>query len=344
MHADIVGLSFAVEPGAAAYVPLAHDYAGAPEQLARDACWPRSSRCSKANSPRRSATTSSTTRTYSSASGIELRGMRFDSMLESYVWNSTATRHDIDRARAQVSRRRYDCSYEYLTGKGAKQIAFSQVAVDAATQYAAERSGRRAATARSAVAEDRQRCRRCSTLYETIEQPLEPVLLRMEQTRRADRRRAAASSRAIELAARMRELEAQAHAAAGGPFSLESPKQLQEVLFGKLGLPVMRKTPTGQPSTAEDVLEELAEKYELPRMIMEYRELAKLKSTYTDKLPLQINRATGRVHTYVSPSRRRDGPTVVDRSEPAEHSDPHARRAAHPQAFVAPAGLVHRRG
>jgi DNA polymerase I len=220
--------------------------------------------------------------------------MKFDSMLESYVWNSTATKHDID-----LVARKYlgiePIQYESLTGKGAKQIPFSQVAVDQATAYAAEEADLALQLHRT-LWTNIDTAPGVKAIYETIEQPLMPVLVRMEQTGVLIDG-TLLKSQGNELAMRMREIEAQAHAAAGGPFSIESPKQLQEVLFGKLGLPVVRKTPTGQPSTAEDVLEELAEKYELPRMIMNYRELSKLKSTYTDKLPLQINRATQRVHT-----------------------------------------------
>jgi len=226
--------------------------------------------------------------------GIELRGVRYDSMLESYVLNSTATRHDI----VSVAKKYLGLAttpYEQIAGKGAKQIPFSQVGLEPATGYACE-------LADVALRLHRELWSRLESdaalrsLYETIELPLTPVLTRMERSGvlidgELLRRQSG------ELAAHMREIEAQAHAAAGRPFSLESPKQLQEVLFGTLGLPVLRKTPTGQPSTAEDVLEELARHYELPRLIMDYRAYAKLKSTYTDKLPEQIDPSTRRVHT-----------------------------------------------
>jgi DNA polymerase-1 len=226
--------------------------------------------------------------------GIELRGMRFDAMLESYVWNSTAARHDLD-ALARKYLGAEATKYEEIAGRGAKQLRFNQISLDIATKYAAEQADLTLQLHRTfwpkieSVPELRK-------LYTEIEQPLESVLLRMEE-HGVLIDGAILRQHGNELAARMRELEQQAHQAAGGAFSLESPKQLQEVLFGKLGLPVIRKTPTGQPSTAEDVLEELAAQYELPRTIMEYRGCSKLKSTYTDKLPLQINRATGRVHT-----------------------------------------------
>ena len=180
------------------------------------------------------------------------------------------------------------------------------------------------------------------SLYEEIEQPLVPVLFRMEQAGvLIDGELLRQQS--LELARHMREIEGRAYDAAGGPFSLESPKQLQDVLFGKLGLPVVRKTPTGQPSTAEDVLEELAEKYELPRLILDYRGFAKLKSTYTDKLPLQINRTLAASAHVLSPGCRCDRSALVDGAEPAEHSDPHARRPPHPPGLRRAAGLVHRR-
>ena len=199
---------------------------------------------------------------------IELRGMRFDSMLESYVWNSTAVRHDMDSV-AKKYLGVGTISYEDVTGKGAKQIGFNQVSIDTATEYSAEDVDitlqLHQALWPKLAAEPT-----LASLYEQIEQPLVPVLLRMEETGvLIDGARLRQQS--TELANRMRELEIEAHRIAGGPFSVESPKQLQEILFNKLGLPVLGKTPTGQPSTAESVLEELAESYELPKLIMEYR-------------------------------------------------------------------------
>jgi DNA polymerase-1 len=294
MQAPIVGVAFSIEPNAAAYVPLAHDYAGAPAQLPQETVLqllkPLLEDEQRAKAGHHLKFGAHALKRY----GIDLRGVRFDSMLESYVWNSTATRHDIDA----VTKRYLNIEitpYENLTGRGAKQIPFSQVAVDLATGYGAERADialqlHQVFWAKFATAPA------LGTLYETIEQPLSAVLFRIEQNGVLIDG-TLLKQQSTELATRMREIEAAAHAVAGGPFSIESPKQLQEVLFGRLGLPVLGKTPTGQPSTAESVLEELAEKYELPRMIMEYRAFSKLKSTYTDKLPGQINRATHRVHT-----------------------------------------------
>jgi DNA polymerase I len=294
MQAPIVGVALAIEPNAAAYVPLAHDYAGAPAQLPQETVFqllkPLLEDEQRAKTGHHLKFGAHALKRY----GIDLRGVRFDSMLESYIWNSTATRHDIDA----VTKRYLNIEitpYETLTGRGAKQIPFSQVAVDLATGYGAERADialqlHQVFWSKFATAPALR------TLYETIEQPLSAVLFRIEQNGVLIDG-ALLKQQSTELATRMREIEAAAHAVAGGPFSIESPKQLQEVLFGRLGLPVLGKTPTGQPSTAESVLEELAEKYELPRMIMEYRAFSKLKSTYTDKLPGQINRATHRVHT-----------------------------------------------
>jgi len=294
MLAKIVGLSFAVEPNVAAYIPLMHDYAGAPTQLSLDEVLKLLKPVLESESPAKVGHNIKYDAHVLKPYGIEMRGMRFDSMLESYVWNSTATRHDMDA----VARKYLGIDtirFEDVVGKGAKQIGFSQVALDNATQYAAEDADitlqlHQLLWPKIAEVESLR------NVYEQIEQPLMPVLFRMEQTGVLIDG-ALLKQQGNQLAMRMRELETQSHVAAGGPFSLESPKQLQEILFGKLAIPVIRKTPTGQPSTAEDVLEELAVKYELPRLILEYRGLSKLKSTYTDKLPLQINRATGRVHT-----------------------------------------------
>src|SRR5271165_2491041 len=294
MQARIVGVSFAVTPGEAAYVPLGHDYAGAPPQLdlaaVLAALKPLLEDLTKAKLGHHLKYDAHVLANY----GIALNGQRFDSMLESYVLNSVATRHDMDST-AQRYLGVKTIHYEDVAGKGAKQISFSQVDVERAAEYSAEDAD---VTLRlhQVLWPQIEALPRLQELYETIEQPLVPVLFRMERTGvLVDRELLRAQS--AELAARMLELQAQAHAEAGGPFNVDSPKQLQEILFGKLGIPVMRKTPTGQPSTAEDVLEELAATYALPKLILEYRGVAKLKSTYTDKLPEQIDRTTGRIHT-----------------------------------------------
>ena len=294
MRAQIVGVSFAVAPGEAAYVPMGHDYAGAPHQLDRAkvlaALKPVLEDMTKAKLGHHLKFDAHVLANY----GIALNGQRFDSMLESYVLNSVATRHDMD-----ASAMRYlgvkTIHFEDLTGKGAKKITFNQVDVDRAAEYSAEDADI-TLQLHQAIWPQIESVPSLKFVYENIEQPLVPVLFRMERAGvLVDRGMLKAQS--SELAARMLELQGLAHKEAGGAFNVDSPKQLQEVLFGKLGIPVMRKTPTGQPSTAEDVLEELAETYPLPKLILEYRGMAKLKSTYTDNLPLQINESSGRIHT-----------------------------------------------
>jgi DNA polymerase I len=294
MQARIVGLSFAVAPGEAAYLPLGHDYAGAPQQLdlektlaafkplLEDAARPKLGHHLKYD-------------THVLANyGIALNGQRFDSMLESYVLNSVATRHDMDSA-AEKYLGVKTIRYEDVAGKGAKQITFNQVDVDRAAEYSAEDADV-TLQLHLKLWPQIEALPALKAVYETIEQPLVSVLYRMERKGvLVDRELLKIQS--SELAARMHELQALAHAEAGGAFNVDSPKQLQEILFGKLGIPVTRKTPTGQPSTAEDVLEELAATYPLPKLILEYRGVAKLKSTYTDNLPKQIDPATGRIHT-----------------------------------------------
>jgi DNA polymerase-1 len=294
IRARLVGLSFAVAPGEAAYVPVGHDYPGAPQQLDRDtvlsALKPMLEDAAVAKLGHHLKYDTHILANY----GIALRGQRYDSMLESYVLDSVATRHDIEST-AEKYLHAQIIHYEDVAGKGAKQIPFNQVDVDRAAEYGAQDAD---VTLRlhNAIWPQIEALPRLKNLYETIEQPLVPVLYRMERAGvLVDR--ALLRAQSSELAARMLELQTQAHAAAGGTFNLDSPKQLQEILFGKLGLPVTRKTPTGQPSTAEDVLEELAQAYELPRLILDYRGVAKLKSTYTDKLPEQVDEQTGRIHT-----------------------------------------------
>ena len=294
MRAEIVGVSFCIEPGFAAYVPLQHDYAGAPEQLERAqvlaALRPILENPGIAKVGHHLKYDAHVLLNY----GIRLEGMRYDTMLESYVWNSVATRHDMDSAAL-----RYlgvnTIKYEDVAGKGAKQLGFNEVPVERAAEYSAEDADVTLQLHR-ALWPQIESVPALQRLYEEIEQPLVPILLNMEHHGvLIDRALLETQSRTI--AAQLAELVALAHSQAGFAFNIESPKQLQQVLFEKLQLPVLRKTPTGQPSTAEDVLEELAGSYDLPRTVLDYRTLAKLKSTYTDKLPQQINPNTGRVHT-----------------------------------------------
>ncbi len=294
MQARLVGLSFAIAPGEAAYLPVGHDYTGAPEQLQRDkvlsALKPLLEDPARPKVGHNQKYDIHILANY----GIALRGHRFDSMLESYVLNSVAARHDMDSTVAKYLGVE-TIAFEDVAGKGAKQITFNQVEVGRAAEYSAANADLTLQLHRNLWPQI-EALPTLKSVYETIEQPLVPVLFRMERTGvLVDRELLKIQS--SELAARMLELQAQAHAEAGGAFNVDSPKQLQEILFVKLGIPVSRKTPTGQPSTAEDVLEELAATYPLPKLILEYRGIAKLKSTYTDTLPQQIDPATGRIHT-----------------------------------------------
>jgi DNA polymerase-1 len=294
MQAELVGISVAVTPGEAAYIPLAHDYPGAPAQLDRAGVLQSLRDFLEDPKYRKLGHHLKYDAHIFARYGITLRGMQFDSMLESYVLNSVATRHDMDSTAAHYLGIQ-TIHYEDVAGKGAKQITFNQVALDDAAAYSAEDAD---VTLRlhQHLWSELEKIPALRKLYETIEQPLVPVLLAMEETGvLIDRKMLKKQSG--ELAEKMLELEKRAHDLAGGPFNLGSPKQLQEILFDKLGLPVVRKTPTGQPSTAEDVLQDLAADYELPEVILDYRGVAKLKSTYTDKLPMQIDPDTGRVHT-----------------------------------------------
>ncbi|MBL8269995.1 DNA polymerase I, partial [Steroidobacter sp.] len=335
MQADIVGIAVSVEPGKVAYIPVSHDFPGAPTQLSRDTVLQALRPVLEAERPLKVGHDLKFKAHVLKRAGIELRGEQFDIMLESYVLNSTATKHELP-----AIARKYlgidPIAYESVAGKGAKQIEFSQVSLDIATNFAAEETDL-ALQLHDLLWPRLESLPQVQELYNTIEQPLVPVLTRMEQTGvllDGDLLR----KQSNELATRMREIETQAYAAAGGPFSLESPKQLQEVLFNKLGLPVIRKTPTGQPSTAEDVLEELAVSYELPKLIMDYRGFAKLKSTYTDKLPLQINRSTQRVHTCYQQAIAATG--RLSSADPNLQNipirTPEGRRIR--QAFIAPPG------
>ncbi len=294
MQARIVGVGFAVAPAEAAYVPVGHDYAGAPHQLDRDKVLADLKHMLEDMTKAKLGHDLKFDAHVLANHGIALNGPQFDTMLESYVLNSVATRHDMDSTAGKYLGVK-SIQFEDVAGKGAKQIAFNQVNVERAAEYCASDADltlRLHETLRRQL-EAQPRLRE---VYATIEQPLAPVLYRMERggvlvDRELLRKQSA------ELAHRMQELQSRAHTEAGAEFNVDSPKQLQEILFGKLGIPVTRKTPTGQPSTAEDVLEELAATYPLPKLILEYRGVAKLKSTYTDKLPLQIDPATGRIHT-----------------------------------------------
>jgi DNA polymerase I len=337
MHAEIVGVSFAVSPGRAAYLPLRHDYAGAPDQLERDASLARLKPLLESERHAKVGHHLKYDAHVLANHGIRLAGMRFDSMLESYVWNSVATRHDMDSVAERYLGIR-TIHYEDVAGKGAKQIPFSQVPVDKAAEYSAEDSD---VTLRlhQVLWPQIAGVAALKTLYEECEQPLVPVLLRMEDHGvLLDRQMLRTQS--TELGKRLLQVLGEAHREAGAPFNLDSPKQLCNILFEKMNLPVIRRTPTGQPSTAEDVLEELAASYALPKLILEHRALSKLKSTYTDKLPEQINPRTGRVHTSYHQAVAATG--RLSSQDPNLQNipirTPEGRRIR--QAFIAPEGHV----
>ncbi len=337
IDAEIVGVSFAVQPGVAAYVPLAHNYPGAPAQLERTQVLAALKPLLEDPARPKLLQNAKYDMEVLVNHGIALRGVAHDSMLESYVWNATATRHDMDSLA-----RRYlgytTIKFEEVAGKGARQIPFAQVDVDTATRYAAEDSD---ITLRlhHALWPRLQSLPGLRRVYEDIELPLVPVLARMERHGvliDADQLRRQSQT----LAARMHELTQRAESEAGQPFNLDSPKQLQAILFDKLGLPVHVKTPGGQPSTNEDALESIRDAHPLPGLILDYRMLAKLRSTYTEKLPAMINPRSGRVHTSyhqaVAATGRLSSSDPNLQNIPVRSEEGRAIRAA----FIAPPGWV----
>ncbi|MBH3434777.1 MULTISPECIES: DNA polymerase I [Pseudomonas] len=337
-QAQVVGVSFAVEPGEAAYVPLAHSYMGVPQQLDRDAVLkalkPLLEDPNKAKVGQHAKYDINVLANASTP--IEVRGVAYDTMLESYVLNSTATRHDMDSLALKYLGHS-TIRFEDIAGKGAKQLTFDQIALEQAGPYAAEDAD---VTLRlhQALWEKLQAIPSLAKVLTDIEMPLVPVLARIERNGAlVDANLLGLQSR--ELGEKMVELERKSFELAGQEFNLGSPKQLGAILYEKLGLPVLAKTATGQPSTAENVLADLAEQdYELPKVIMQYRSLSKLKSTYTDKLPEQINPRTGRIHTSYHQAVAATG--RLSSTDPNLQNIPirtaEGRRIR--QAFVAPAG------
>lgn len=294
MIANVVGVSFAIEEGKAAYVPVAHDYLDAPAQLDRD--WVLAQLKPLLEDPNQAKIGQNLKFDASIVAryGIEMQGIVFDTMLESYVFNSVVGRHDMDSLALRYLEHK-NISFEEIAGKGKKQLTFNQIDLAQAGPYAAEDAD---ITLRlhNALYPKVEADEKLKHVFETIEMPLVPVLSRMERTGvYVDSMLLGTQS--TEIAARLDELEKKAFEIADQEFNLSSPKQLQAILFEKMGLPVLKKTPSGTPSTNEEVLQELALDYPLPKLILEYRGLAKLKSTYTDKLPKMVNPATGRVHT-----------------------------------------------
>ncbi|MGL6387659.1 DNA polymerase I [Aeromonas caviae] len=294
MEARVVGVSFAIEPGKAAYVPFGHDYLGAPVQLTEAVVLGKLKPLLEDPARLKVGQNLKYDRNVLLNHGIELQGIAYDTMLESYVLNSTASRHDMD----SLARRYLNVetiSFEDIAGKGVKQLTFNQIELEQAAPYAAEDAD---ITLRlhQALWGKLSAEPGLAKVFSEIELPLLPVLARMERLGTTIEPKLL-HQQSQEIEVRLAELEKQAHELAGQEFNLSSPKQLGEILFTKLGLPIIKKTPKGAPSTAEEVLAELAETYELPQLLMEHRGLAKLKSTYTDKLPLMIKPQTGRVHT-----------------------------------------------
>jgi DNA polymerase-1 len=294
MAARIVGVSFAIQAGEAAYVPLVHDYPDAPQQLERTAVLEKLRPLLESREIKKIGHHIKYDRNVLINHGIKLDGIGFDTMLESYVLASTATRHDMD----SVALKYLDYTtikFEAVAGKGKNQLTFNEIPLETAAPYAAEDAD---ITLRLHEAMWPKLVREpgLETIYRDIEIPLVTVLSDMERSGvEIDTAMLAAQSN--QLAKRILEIEQEAHREAGQPFNLASPKQIQELLFDKLQLPVLAKTPTGLPSTAESVLQELALDYPLPRLILEHRSLSKLKSTYTDRLPERVCPDTGRVHT-----------------------------------------------
>jgi len=294
MQADLVGVSFAIQPGEAAYVPFAHDYLGAPEQLTQDYVLQQLKPLLENSLIGKVGQNLKYDASVLARHGIELTGIKFDTMLESYVKNSVGNRHDMDTLALKYLNHA-TIHFEDVAGKGKKQLTFNQVEIEKAGPYAAEDAD---ITLRlhqqlwpSIESEEL-----LQSVFENIELPLINVLSRIERTGvKVDASQLRQQS--CEIAKQLIELEAKAHNLAGSHFNLSSPKQLQQILFEQLGLPILKRTPKKQPSTAEDVLQELSHDYELPGVILEYRSLSKLKSTYTDKLPNMVNSETGRIHT-----------------------------------------------
>ena len=293
-NARLVGFSFATEPGVAAYVPVAHDYIDAPEQLSCERVLELLKPLLESESARKVGQNLKYDRGVLQNYGVELRGIAFDTMLESYILDSVAGRHDMDSLSDRWLKHK-TITFEEIAGKGKNQLTFNQIALEEAGRYAAEDADV-TLQLHLKMWPKLEKEKGPRHVFETIEMPLVPVLSRVERNGvKIDP--AVLHRHSEELTLRLAELEQKAHEIAGEPFNLSSTKQLQTILFEKQGIKPLKKTPGGAPSTSEEVLEELALDYPLPKVILQYRGLAKLKSTYTDKLPLMINPKTGRVHT-----------------------------------------------
>ena len=337
MQANLVGLSFAVQADEAAYLPIAHDYVGAPEQLSLSYVLEQLSPILESDQYAKVGHNLKYDMSVLARVGVTLRGIQHDTMLESYVLDSTASRHDLDTL-CLLHLDHKNIKFEEVAGKGAQQITFNQVALDIALDYAAEDADMclqlHEILHPQLAKQDKQ-----YKLYQQIEIPLLSVLSRLERIG-VYIDRASLAEQGQQLSQKINALQQQAFESIGQEFNLDSPKQLQHILFEQLELPVIRKTPKGQPSTAEDVLQELAHDYEFPELILNYRSLKKLQSTYVDKLPKQICADTGRVHTSYHQAVTSTG--RLSSSDPNLQNIPvrteEGRRIR--QAFVAPADSV----
>ncbi|WP_372943021.1 DNA polymerase I [Shewanella sp.] len=335
MEAQLVGLSFATQAGKAAYLPLAHDYLDAPQQLDKAATLEKLRPILEGTTPQKVGQNLKYDMSILANAGIKLGGVRFDTMLESYVFNSVASRHDMDGLALKYLGHK-NISFEDVAGKGAKQLTFNQIDLATAGPYAAEDAD---ITLRlhEHLWPRLEKESELASVFNELELPLIQVLSDVErQGVLIDSM--LLSQQSGELAQKLDDLENKAYEIAGEKFNLASPKQLQTLFFEKLNYPVKKKTPKGAPSTSEEVLVELALDYPLPKIILEHRSLAKLKSTYTDKLPLMVNATTGRVHTSYHQANAATG--RLSSSEPNLQNIPirteEGRRIR--QAFIAPAG------
>ncbi len=336
MQAEIVGVSFAVKEGEAAYVPLTHDYPDAPQQLQRDAVLKQLKPLLEDPEKKKVGQNLKYDMSVLANHGITLRGIEFDTMLESYIFNSTASRHDMDSL-ALAYLNHQTIHFEEIAGKGAKQVTFNQIPIEQAAPYAAEDADITLRLHQTLWPKLEQEAG-LKSVFTEIEIPLVPILSRIER-HGVLIDIAMLKKQSKTLAKRMLEIEEQAFKEAGEEFNLSSPKQIQAIFFDKLSLPILQKTPKGAPSTAEPVLQELALDYELPRLILEHRSMSKLKSTYTDKLPEQIDPDTGRVHTSYHQAVAATG--RLSSSDPNLQNIPirseEGRRIR--QAFIAPEGF-----
>lgn len=336
MQANVVGLSFAVQAGEAAYLPVAHNYPGAPDQLDRDEVLKSLEPILNNKEAKIIGHNLKYDRSVLLNHGIKLDGIQHDTMLESYVCNSVASRHDLDTL-CEKHLQHSNIHFEDVAGKGVKQITFDQVDLDVARDYAAEDADM-VLRLHQEFWSELTRKEKQKELYETIELPMLKVLSNIERNGvLLDDKQLAIQGK--QLTKRIAEVEKEAFKLADGEFNLSSPKQIQEILFEKQGIPVIRKTPKGQPSTAEDVLQELAVDYPLPKVILEHRTLSKLKSTYVDKLPTLINSKTNRIHTSYHQAVAITG--RLSSSDPNLQNIPirteEGRRVR--QAFIAPKGF-----